>query len=242
MIISAATDRGLVRSSNQDAFRYGTLPDGSVWACVCDGMGGANGGDVASSMAAGVIARLIENGYGSGMTGCELRELINKAAQTANLNIFTASRGDPSLFGMGTTAVIAVVRGDTVYTGHAGDSRAYRISGDRLVQLTVDHSMVQELVDSGKLTPEQAKNHPRKNIITRALGVYGAVELDYTETQFGPGDKLLLCSDGLSNYVEPERIVGLAGTSPAERLADIYIEEACANGGGDNVTAVIICE
>ena len=242
MRIISATDTGLVRSSNQDSLASGTFPDGAVWACVCDGMGGSNGGEYASSKAVEVIERQLCAGYKNGMHGSRLRTLMDRAVQAANIEVYTTALDDPSLFGMGTTVVAAIVSGGTVYTAHAGDSRAYRISGGRLVQLTVDHSMVQELVDSGRLTPEQAKNHPRKNIITRALGIYGAVELDYTESPFGSGDKLLLCSDGLSNYVEPEGIIELAAECPAEELADIYIKEACANGGGDNVTAVIIYE
>lgn len=174
------------------------------------------------------------------MKGSGIRALLGDAIQAANAAVYREAQRDISLFGMGTTVVAAVVCDGAVYIAHAGDSRAYRISGSRAVQLTVDHSMVQELVDRGQLTPEQAKNHPRKNIITRALGIYGTIELDYTESQLDSGEMLLLCSDGLSNYIEPERIAQLAAQTPFERLADKYIEEACANGGGDNITAVII--
>ncbi len=242
MRVFSATHTGLVRSSNQDALSYGTYGDGSVWAVVCDGMGGANGGEVAGTTAVEIIGERLERDCNTGMKAHSVRKLLQSAVLSANIEIYDKAQRTIELAGMGTTVVIAIVSDGCVYTAHAGDSRAYKLSGGKPIQLTVDHSMVQEMVQLGQITEEQARNHPRKNVITRALGVYSTVELDFTESAFDSGDMLLLCSDGLTNYVDDSELMRLAAETPVEQLADKYIETACQNGGGDNVTAVIICK
>jgi len=239
MILFSKTDTGRVRSSNQDAVSSGFF-EGGCWGVVCDGMGGANGGDIASTLAVETIGSTLSDFLMDDMSGNAVRQLIEDAVNNANLEIFRRSRLDPALTGMGTTVVCAVVMGDTLYIAHAGDSRAYLISKSGINQVTRDHSMVQELVDLGKLTQEEARNHPRKNIITRALGVYHEISVDHTESTLSAGDTVLLCSDGLSNCVEDDRLREMACSIPADELCGAYVDEANKNGGFDNITALII--
>lgn len=239
MILFSRTDRGRVRSSNQDAVNSGVF-DGGCWGVVCDGMGGANGGDIAGSKAAEIIGETLADFLAEDMSGSAVRQLIEDAVSKANIEIFRQSQDDPALAGMGTTVVCAVVLGKTLYVAHAGDSRAYLMSDSGINQITRDHSMVQELVDLGRLTEEEARNHPRKNIITRALGVYPQISVDHTECSVGEGDTVLLCSDGLSNCVEDSRLLAMCTQLPAEQLCDAYVDEANQNGGFDNITALVI--
>ena len=241
MTIYSKTDTGKVRKSNQDAVSSGVF-EGGAWGVVCDGMGGANGGDIASSKAVSIIGEVLSSGLHSGMTGNEIRQLVEQAVSRANREIYEQARQDISLAGMGTTVVCAVVVGDALYVSHAGDSRAYILNGSRINLLTRDHSMVQELVNLGRLTEEEARSHPRKNVITRALGVYNEIPVDHTECTLDVGDMVLLCSDGLSNCVEDERLLSMAQDIQHDlSLCEAYIDAANTNGGQDNITALIIC-
>ena len=159
------TDIGLVRSSNQDACGCGLLADGA-WVVVCDGMGGANGGNVASSMALSCFEEQIRREYQPGASDEEVRRLLVTTADMANVRIYRAALQDPELSGMGTTLVAILVSGGKAHIVHAGDSRAYKISRSGVKQLTVDHSMVQEMLNRGDITREEAVHHPHKNIIT----------------------------------------------------------------------------
>ena len=241
MEIFSKTDTGMVRSSNQDAALHGTFADGNVWAIVCDGMGGANGGNVASSTAVQEIAERIAANYESGMTGNELRELLGRAINAANIKVYIQAQEDLSLRGMGTTVVAVIVCGRTAYIAHAGDSRAYLYARGDLRQLTTDHSVVQVMVDRGELTEQEARYHPRRNLITRALGVKPRLEIDHCECQVEKGDILLLCTDGLSNYLEDKDIFRILYQYKKEDAVNRLIDTANAHGGGDNVTAVTIC-
>ena len=170
MKLAGKTDVGRVRQENQDDYRAGELPGGAVWALVCDGMGGAKGGREASQGACNVIEQVFQEQYaqcGAGQEGAFLK----KALISANRYVFNKAAHEESLAGMGTTAVCALVRGGEATLCHAGDSRAYLCRGGKLTQLTHDHSYVQELVDCGTITEEEAEHHPQKNIITKALGV-----------------------------------------------------------------------
>ncbi len=207
MQIYSKTDVGLHRRSNQDAYRTGTLPDGAVWAVVCDGMGGARGGNVASRMAVDAIADCIETSYRPGAESNSIRTLLLAALTTANMEVFDRAGADPALLGMGTTVVAVLVTGGTAHITHAGDSRLYAVRPDGLTQITRDHSMVQTMVEQGQLTPHEAQFHPRKNVITRALGVMEELEIDYNEYDLAAGESLLLCSDGLTNYVPPDQLL-----------------------------------
>lgn len=234
------TDPGRVRKTNQDDYACGTLPDGGAWAVVCDGMGGANGGSVASSVAVKIIAGHIQAGYDGHTDIASVKRLLFAAIGEANTEVFRQSQSDPSLSGMGTTVIACIAAAGCAYVAHAGDSRAYLVTGGRAVQLTRDHSIVQEMLDSGKLTPEEARNHPQKNIITRALGVEETLEIDFCETTFPESATLLICTDGLTNLVE-ESICARVLQQPAEGdPAGRLVELANENGGTDNITVVLI--
>lgn len=241
MRIVAKTDTGLVRSTNQDAYAAGELPVGAAWAVVCDGMGGASGGDVASAVAVKTISEQITSSYREGMGAKSVKNMLDCAIAAANSTIYEMSRSNEMLHGMGTTVVAVIVAGGTAYISHAGDSRAYMLSGDRkLRQLTRDHSMVQELVETGRLTPEEARTHPRKNVITRALGVSDHINAEFSEEKMSEGDVLVICTDGLSNYISDNDIVEITAHHNYYEFADELIKKANSNGGGDNITVVAI--
>lgn len=239
MKLAGKTDVGRVRQDNQDDYRAGELPGGAMWALVCDGMGGARGGREASQSACGVIERCFQEQYGKCLPG-EEETFLKKSLVSANRFVFQKAMQDESLAGMGTTAVCALVRSGRAYLCHAGDSRAYLCRGGALTQLTHDHSYVQELVDCGTITPEQAEHHPQKNIITRALGVDYRLEPEFTTAELQPGDVLLLCSDGLTNAVPKSQLELLMQTTPFYDLPDRMIQAANENGGPDNITALLL--
>ena len=239
MKLAGKTDVGRVRQENQDDYRAGELPGGAVWALVCDGMGGAKGGREASQGACNVIEQVFQEQYaqcGAGQEGAFLK----KALISANRYVFQKALREESLAGMGTTAVCALVRGGKAYLSHAGDSRAYLYRDGKLAQLTHDHSYVQELVDCGTLTQEQAEHHPQKNIITRALGVDYRLEPEFTAAKLKREDRLLLCTDGLTNMVPVEEMEQLLAQGTFYDLPDRLIEAANAHGGSDNITALLL--
>ncbi len=240
MQVYSQTDIGLMRSSNQDYCLTGRLPDGAVWAVVCDGMGGANGGSTASHVAADTIAGQIRELYAIPKYHDDLEKLLDTAVAIANQRVYDMSLNVFSLRGMGTTVVCAVVRQETVHILHAGDSRAYLYTEGILRQLTKDHSVVQELVDRGEITPEQADNHPHKHIITRALGTKENLQTDYTGAVFHKNDILLMCTDGLSNCVPEDSLIEFLRTSPCSELTGRLIEKAKEMGGSDNITVAVI--
>ncbi len=239
MRIFAKTDKGLVRSINQDAFAANVLTDGAAFAVVCDGMGGANAGDVASKSAVEIISQYVLNAYTPAMSEDDILKLFANAINSANFEIFTLAQKDPELTGMGTTAVVAIVKENVAYISNVGDSRAYKISED-IKQLTRDHSIVQTLVESGKLSPEQARIHPEKNVITRALGVESNVIIDGYTIDIEPNDKILLCTDGLSNYLDSNMLFDIVRNNDLFKTTDILISKANELGGKDNITAAII--
>ena len=239
MKLAGKTDVGRVRQENQDDYRAGELPGGAVWALVCDGMGGAKGGREASQGACNVIEQVFQEQYaqcGAGQEGAFLK----KALISANRYVFNKAAHEESLAGMGTTAVCALVRGGEATLCHAGDSRPYLCRGGKLTQLTHDHSYVQELVDCGTITEEEAEHHPQKNIITRALGVDYRLEPEVTSVQLQAKDLLLLCSDGLTNMVPVEQMEHLLAQGPFYDLPDRLVDAANENGGSDNITALLL--
>lgn len=238
MNIYGLTDKGLVRSSNQDAFAFGELSDGKHFAVVCDGMGGANGGNIASTMAVDNLSASLKSGFRANMSDSSVKNLLESAISAANVKVFDKSKMNAELRGMGTTVVAAVIFDNEVHIAHAGDSRAYILRNNELIQITRDHSIVQSMIEEGKLTPEEARFHPRKNVITRALGVEESVNPEFNINDLEQGDMLLLCTDGLSNYVESETIVQIlkSETDPTGKLIALANE----NGGGDNITAVVV--
>lgn len=241
MKIVAKTDIGLVRDSNQDSYAAGELPGSVAWAVVCDGMGGAAGGNVASSTAVKIISEQITASYRVGMSSKSIKNMLVSAVNAANISVFDISCSNPELSGMGTTVVCAVVTDSVAYVAHAGDSRAYMLSCDgSITQLTRDHSMVQDMVEGGEITESQAKHHPRKNIITRAVGVDREIKVDFLIQDMSDGEVLLLCTDGLTNFVENDEICELTKDNKYYEFAERLVERANKNGGGDNVTVVAV--
>lgn len=240
MRIVAKTDKGNVRDSNQDAYAVGEFSDEVVWSVVCDGMGGATGGNIASALAVKVISDKINASYRNQMRDSSIKNMLDSALTAANIEVFDFAEAQPDLRGMGTTVVCAIVRDNQAYIVHAGDSRAYVINNGNIRQITTDHSMVQDLLLRGKITPEEAEHHPNKNIITRAVGVNKAIEIDFEQIDLEDDDILLICTDGLSNYVSNDEMLELMSDGKHYAFADRLVKKANENGGGDNITVVVI--
>lgn len=244
--IIGLTDIGKKRATNQDAYDIICFDDGTGMAVICDGMGGAKGGDEASRLAVSTIHDRISRAYSAALDEEGIKGLLVSAAQEANRNIFTTARSDEKLFGMGTTMVLALLRSGKLHIVHAGDSRAYLAAANgTLTQLTKDHSLVQNMIENGEITPDEAANHPQKNVVTRVLGVLGEIETDYTALTLSEGDKILLCTDGLCGFLsddEIHKILTANRKAPAEKLPALLIEAANAAGGGDNITVVVMSE
>lgn len=233
------TDKGILRRQNQDTLAY-HLEDGRyAWAVICDGMGGAAAGDLASTMAVTRFRNHMvcldepEEYQDEG-------ELLTQAAQAANRAVYLKAGTDRAYTGMGTTLVGALLVEDHLWVVNVGDSRAYHVAGERIQQITRDHSVVEDLVLRGELTPEEARSHPQKNLITRALGTTKYVQVDLFQRTVEKGDVILLCSDGLVNVVTDQEILReiQAGGTPEEicrRLLDRTLER----GAPDNVTIVL---
>lgn len=238
MIISAKTDVGAYRESNQDAFCTGTFVSGDAWAVVCDGMGGVSGGQVASQVCVEKASAVIKRGYRTDLSVKSAKNLLQSAINTANAAVFEEAQRDISLHGMGTTIVAVVVLKGVAVIGYVGDSRAYLVN-DTITRLTKDHSLVQVMIDSGKLTEEEAKVHPDRNIITRAVGIMNFVDIDYEITDFTDSDKILMCTDGLNGSVEDAVIYEII-KNEAENTADVLINTAIECGSRDNVTVVLL--
>lgn len=240
MIFAGKTDRGKVRKTNQDDFAAGKLPQNAAYAVVCDGMGGANGGNIASSTAVGIISEAIKEGYSPGMNPEEIRGLLSVSIRKANTSVYEMSRKELSLYGMGTTVVACIAARGLIHVAHAGDSRAYLIKDD-IIKLTRDHSIVQDMIENGKITPEEALTHPQKNIITRALGVEESLDIDFGVFDFDTDAAVLLCSDGLTNLVDDNAIQSIVKGAAPEEITEKLVTMANQNGGNDNITVVVIC-
>ncbi len=239
MKIYSETDVGLMRSSNQDAFFAGELENGALFGIVCDGMGGAKAGNVASETAVKSISDYILRSYRIGMNDYEIEKMLQNALYNANLEIYELAAKNEEYNGMGTTAVIALVQDKKAVIANVGDSRIYLIDDD-ITQLTRDHSVVQSLIESGKLSPEEAKLHPRKNVITRALGAENNVIADTSSIDLIDGNVLLLCTDGLSSYVDKEDIFKVFKEKTAKEITKELVQLANSAGGKDNITVVTL--
>ena len=239
MNVYGQTHIGLVRENNQDALEYGTLNDTTQYAVVCDGMGGANGGNIASKIAVEVIGSRIRDGYRESQSVGSVEHLLTSAMATANVGVFDRAQRESELAGMGTTVVAVITCEHTAYISHVGDSRLYLYRDGQLRQVTRDHSVVQDLIESGQITEEEARSHPRKNYITRALGVVSEEYGEYDELELLSGDRLLLCTDGLTNEVSNDLICQLL-TLPAEESTEALIRASLDDGGMDNITVVLV--
>ena len=233
------TDRGMVRHENQDAFAIRRLSDSSLLAVVCDGMGGARSGNVASLLALETFTEEVLRGYKESLKAAKCEKLLLSAAEKANAAVYEQALHDADYEGMGTTLVAAVVRDDTACVLNVGDSRCYLISGKKVRQVSEDHSLVEELVRMGRLKEEEARVHPNRNIITRAVGIDPIVETDVLTADKQPGDRWLICSDGLYNMVEDEEISRILTDMDDEKASARLMELALENGGTDNISFVI---
>lgn len=240
MRIISKTDVGKVRTSNQDSYAAGEFQNGVAWAVVCDGMGGNAGGNIASSTAVKSISEKITMGYRDGMTSSSIKNLLITAITNANYEVYDMANANAELRGMGTTVVAAIITPGTVYVSHVGDSRAYLVSKSEIRQITKDHSVVQDMVEKGEITPDEAKSHPRKNLITRALGVDEEVKADFLAEDTTSDDVLLICTDGLTNFVDQSDIYRVVCDEPYTDFADTLVDMANKNGGADNITVVAV--
>ena len=237
MQVWGVTDRGAVRQQNQDAYAARTLEDGRVVALVCDGMGGARAGNVASTMA---VELFMEEFFKPGRE-CPVEERMGHAAAVANQAVFQRSAADPECAGMGTTMVAALAGAEEAVILNEGDSRCYHINSEGIVLVTRDHSLVEDLVERGELTREQARTHPHRNLITRALGAEPDLMADCFRQPLAPGDCLLLCSDGLSNVVnEQEMLYEVVHGGAQEQCCQRLLNIALGRGAPDNVTVVLV--
>ena len=235
------TDPGCVRQQNQDTYLVEQLDRSSAVYVVCDGMGGAKSGNVASSLAAEVFIQEIKRSYSSLMDREKCDQMLRSAVKLANFTVYDQAMQFEEFEGMGTTLVAALIRGKKTTILNVGDSRAYGINVEGISQLTTDHSVVQMMVDRGELTPETAKSYPGKNLITRAVGTEPVVMCDIVHTDVVKGDFLLLCSDGLSNMMDDQEILFevVHGGEP-EYCCQRLLEIAKNRGAPDNVTSVLI--
>ena len=240
MQINGNSDVGRKRIANEDAYRFGTFNDGTVWAVVCDGMGGVHGGKIASSTAIDMVSQKIRKCYNPSMPISSVENLLLSSITTANCIVYDRGAGDSELEGMGTTIVAAIIKNNEACIAHVGDSRAYKISGDKIELLTKDHSLVQEMLDLGQITQDEFVNHPRKNIITRAMGVDEKIEIEFNTVSFKKDEVLILCTDGLSGLVDKQELLEIYNNTDFSTLSDKYIEAANDNGGVDNITAVVV--
>ena len=235
------TDIGKVRAQNQDAFRIEELDRHTVLAAVCDGMGGAKSGNIASRLAIDVFTDEVLRAYKPSMSWDQVEQLLQNAVKLANFTVFDQARQFEEFAGMGTTLVAALVSGKTAAVINVGDSRCYHITRDDIRRVTVDHSVVQMMVDRGEITAEEARVYPGRNFITRAVGTEPTVESDVFSVRLERGDALLLSSDGLHNEVDDQEILfevvhGVNNDNCCQRLLDI----ANMRGAPDNVTCALV--
>lgn len=236
MRVVGKSDVGMVRNENQDAFWLEQLDKNASIAVVCDGMGGVHGGQEASKLAVSSLKVSLTHHKPNE----KIKNLFDGAIKQCNQIVYDEAQKREELSGMGTTLVLSLVKESKAYIGNVGDSRAYHITNGSITQITKDHSAVQELVDSGHITERQAKIHPNKNVITRAIGINNEIDYDYFEIPVSTGDIILLCSDGLSNYVDENEIQFETSGGEFDDLAIRLINLANSRGGTDNITVTAI--
>jgi protein phosphatase len=242
MNVWTITDVGAVRPQNQDACRVETLSPQRLLLTVCDGMGGARAGNVASALAVRAFGdAALERLNDPQRAQDDVQTLLRESVEQANQAVFRRASTDPDCLGMGTTLVAALVDDQVCHVANVGDSRAYWIDGQGICQITRDHSLVEDLVQRGEITHEQARTHPQKNLITRALGAGETVKADLFQRPCQPGAFLLLCSDGLSNVVTDQEILyeALHG-GEASGCCQRLLATALRRGAPDNVTAILL--
>jgi serine/threonine protein phosphatase PrpC len=237
----AKTDPGRCRENNEDSVAF---DEHALVAVLADGMGGYNAGEIASGMATAFIKAELSRWLSEAGANAQIRDIrraMEICVDNANIAIYNSANANPSFAGMGTTLVLGVIKDGRLLVGHIGDSRCYRIRQGRMEQITKDHSLLQEQMDAGLITPEQAASSPIKNLVTRALGVEQGVMLEVNEFSIEPGDVYLMCSDGLSDMVSDEVIVRIALEDlRLEPLAEHLILAANESGGRDNISVLLV--
>lgn len=242
MKIVSESDIGLCRAENQDTVNSEMLGD-SVFVVLCDGMGGENSGRDASRIISEVVMNKFLAGYEEKLSEQQLKELMFSSLTTANNVVYNTAHEELEKSGMGSTCVAAYVESETgtAYIINVGDSRAYLCSDDSIEQITEDHSFVQMLINEGKLTPAEIKDHPKKNMLVRAVGVEKKLEIDFFKVSL-EGKKLLLCSDGLHGCCTDEDILKVLNSSSFEDSAERLKQLALDSGGYDNVTLAVVAD
>lgn len=240
MYMVSRTDIGNIRLVNEDRAVIHPVDNGWSVAIMADGMGGHQAGDIASQMAVDVIQRELSR-LSPTLSVDDCKMALRRAIEIANENIYEFAFGRENYHGMGTTVVVLIVNPEEAILGHIGDSRAYKIDDTSIVQLTEDHSLVNELVKNGHITPEEAVRHPRRNVISRALGTDPVVEADIQVVPWAAGEVLLLCSDGLTDLVDDRTIHEIIRGEPdLDRQAVRLVHSALDAGGDDNITVIVI--
>lgn len=229
------SDKGLVRDSNQDWVEVRNYDDGSCLSVVCDGIGGEAGGDIASKETAHTIVDYFEQH----MKDNDIKSVIFSGLNYANQRIIDIGKSDKEISNLGTTVVVAFVKDNKLHVANIGDSRAYLVSNSDIIQITQDHSMVNELLSKGIISPDEAKNSPNKNIITRSIGCHNT-KPDYYIRSLNENEKILLCTDGLTNCVSDEDIKRIVNESTPEDSIEILLNTANENGGIDNISISLI--
>ncbi|MCR5541946.1 MAG: Stp1/IreP family PP2C-type Ser/Thr phosphatase [Ruminococcus sp.] len=240
MFLAFGTDIGQKREENQDRVRVEVLGDNMCIAAVCDGMGGAASGAVASQLAVDSFIERVKENFRPDMNSNSIRNLLLNAVHYANTCVYEKSIEDIDKNGMGTTCVAALVIGKSIYIVNVGDSRGYLLTKDGIKQITTDHTYVEVLRRSGQITDEDAKTHPMRNVITRAVGVEPDVEVDYFEHYEEGNFAVVLCSDGLSGYCSDELIYCTVFGNNLDEAVKKLIDHSNECGGKDNITAAIV--
>lgn len=238
----ALTDVGSVRDNNEDnlvfmrPFDYKTRTSHGCLALVADGMGGYRYGELASKMATDIISRHYFDAKHN------IETALRKSFEKANRAIYQQAAKDTRFKGMGTTCTGVVLLGDEIYLGHVGDSRAYLLKGDRVIQLSNDHTLVQHLLDTGQISQEESLSHPQRNVVTRAMGTSSKLQADVLKhkLRFEIGDRLLICSDGLYEYVQEEELKRILSGTKLNLAAQSLIDLAKQRGGHDNISVLIV--
>ncbi|CAI6263265.1 protein-serine/threonine phosphatase PrpC [Bacillus subtilis] len=241
MLTALKTDTGKIRQHNEDDAGIFKGKDEFVLAVVADGMGGHLAGDVASKMAVKAMGEKWNEAETIPTAPSDCEKWLIEQILSVNSKIYDHAQAHEECQGMGTTIVCALFTGKTVSVAHIGDSRCYLLQDGDFVQVTEDHSLVNELVRTGEISREDAEHHPRKNVLTKALGTDQSVSIDTRSFDIEPGDKLLLCSDGLTNKVEGTELKDIlqSDSAPQEKV-NLLVDKANQNGGEDNITAVLL--
>ncbi|MEL4105924.1 Stp1/IreP family PP2C-type Ser/Thr phosphatase [Oscillospiraceae bacterium WX1] len=236
------SDIGKVRKINQDVCSVAyDAPSGIALLVVCDGMGGAKAGNIASDIAANAFMEAVKERLVENANIIDIMQMMNEASRMANTRVYERSVGDSDCAGMGTTLVAAAVSPGGTVVLNIGDSRAYHVTKSGITQVTKDHSVVEDMIDRGDLTRQEASSHPNRNLITRALGTAPETEPDFFFINLSDGEHLLLCSDGLSNVVSEQALLEeITARQPVEQTCRRLIDLSLGRGAPDNVTAVLL--